>query len=238
MSFSNQIIYPPEIKICGNTQFENVFYATILGVNYIGFIFSNHSPRYIRPPKAKEIIKAVKIELKKKANSNTLKMPKIIGVFVNQKKENILKIANHVPLDIIQLHGEETPSFAHSLKMPFWKVFRIPKTKSPIGLTKSLRSQISTYQSNTFLLDTFSKNKIGGSGSSFDWKILTELKTLSTDHYVKKIRFVLAGGLGLENISQALLHKPEVLDLNSGIEDAPGVKNHQKMLAMIKLIRG
>ncbi len=240
MSFSNQnqLKKYPQIKICGNTRFEDVFYAATLGVDYLGFIFSPRSPRYIAPAKVKEILRSLKKERAIKKSPTSSHRPKTVGVFVNEKKENILEIKNNIPLDIVQLHGNESSTFAHSLKIPFWKVFRLQKTKSPIKLAEILWEQILNYQSDTFLLDAYSKNNYGGSGESFNWETLTNLKTLASKYFLKKFQFILAGGLNLENIPQALQHNPNVLDINSGVEDDPGVKNHDKMRKAIKLIQG
>lgn len=213
------------IKICGNTRAEDLVKATALGVNYLGFIFYPPSPRYIEPAKAKDIIALAKTQLNKD-------LPKKVGVFVNESKKNIIEIARKVSLDIIQLHGDESPAFASSLELPFWKVLKITDTTTPESLAQSL----SAYQCDSFLLDSsIEKEKIyGGTGKTFNWQIFMDYRKL----YGYGTRCILAGGLNLDNIQKAFELAVDGFDLNSGIEDAPGVKNHQKMEKIVDAIRG
>ena len=211
------------IKICGNTRSQDLVKAGELGVDYVGFIFYRPSPRYISPLRAKEIIRQAEGQLK-------VGRPQKVGVFVNEKKEEIIKIARTISLDIIQLHGDESPALAHSLNLPFWKVLKIGETTTP----KSLASLFSLYRSDTFLLDTFSQKKLhGGSGETFNWQIVTDYRKM----HGPAPQCILAGGLNLDNIAKALTFSPAGFDLNSGLEDSPGVKNHRKMQALVEIIR-
>lgn len=228
------------IKICGNTRWEDLVKAYELGVNYVGFIFYSPSPRYIKPTKAKEIITLAETYLYQTRNKfpkfSKPTLPKKVGVFVNEKKKVITEMARFIPLDIIQLHGSESPDFSDSLKLPFWKVLQIGEHASPTLSNptdpESLAKSFYSYSCKTFLLDTQGKNGGGGTGRVFDWQIVLDYQ----QHYKEKPQFILGGGLGLDNIQKAIQIAPHGVDINSGIEDAPGIKNHQKMELLVKAI--
>ena len=197
------------IKICGITNKDDAINAIHYGASAIGFIFYKNSPRYIKKSVAYSIIKSIKQDIVK------------IGVFVNDTKKNIEMIANDINLDVVQLHGDESPEFCNKIKFPIIKALQI---KNTIDIYK-----IKKYNVAAFLLDTYRKNMYGGSGKSFAWKILDDLEINKP--------IILAGGINLCNIKTAIKIKNiSAIDINSGIEDKPGIKDQKKMKELMGLM--
>tara|TARA_Y100001936_G_C16018323_1_gene637883 strand:- start:319 stop:954 length:636 start_codon:yes stop_codon:yes gene_type:complete len=189
-------------KICGITNINDAFAAIENKASAIGFIFVKDSPREISFETAKII--------SKKIGNNISK----IGVFVNQDKEIIEKAVKSIPLNMIQLHGDENPSFCNSFTIPVIKAIQI-KNHESINKAKK-------YNVNAILFDTYKKDIRGGTGNTFDWKILSSQK------YDKPI--ILSGGLNKKNILKAINHvNPVAIDVNSGVEESPGKKSHLKI---------
>ncbi len=199
------------IKFCGITRFEDARIAANLGVDALGFIFFKKSPRYIDPQSAAQIIK---------------KLPPFVsrvGVFVNEDLSTILEIVKLTNIDTVQLHGSESPEFCSQIPLPVLKSFSV---KSDMDF-----SILDNYSCSGFLLDTWNNEMHGGSGKTFNWSIAKSL----CNHYGN---IVIAGGLGPSNVEEALdtLH-PYGVDINSGIEIMPGVKNPHKMKDIVRIIR-
>lgn len=203
------------LKICGLTRSEDYAEALRLGADYTGFIFYASSPRFVSLDTAKSIISGA-----------SSKAPPRVGVFVNEKPDVIRRIFRELPLDIVQLHGDETPAFAKGLALPYWKVIRL-KEESDLGLFKA-------FHTDTFLIDAFHKDLYGGSGS----RIHPELIRLALDrgHALGK-KIIVAGGVTPENISEILALSPDGVDVNSGVEQKPGIKDPEKMRALISILR-
>jgi len=139
-------------KICGITNLDDANVAVENGASAIGFIFYEKSPRTISINNAKSISKH---------------LPKTIarvGVFVNHEKDFINEAISEVPLDMIQLHGDETPDFCNQFDVPILKALRIKNEAS--------LSVMDQYDVAVFLLDTFSNDQYGGTGETFDWSVL------------------------------------------------------------------
>ena len=200
------------IKICGITNLEDALLAAELGVDALGFIFAS-SPRKIDSSKAEEIAG---------------KMSPFItlgGVFVNETIDKIREVVEKVPLDFIQLHGEEGADF--SKKLSFCKVIKTIRVKDK----ESLKGFEAYKEVRAFLLDTYIKGKAGGTGKTFDWRLAREAKS-----YGKPI--ILSGGLTPENVCQAIAEvKPYSVDASSGVESSPGKKDREKLKAFIKRVR-
>lgn len=202
---------PVKIKVCGITQYEDARIASNLGVDALGFIFYPQSPRYISPSDAREII---------------LRLPPFVsrvGVFVNEPTESIIEIAREAMLDTVQLHGEESAEECLALPYPVVKSFSVD--------THSDLSLLEAYPVSGYLLDTWDARKRGGTGKTFDWKVAE--RACRTYH-----RVILAGGLGPTNIREALetVH-PYAVDVNSGVEIKPGIKNPHKMREVIGIVK-
>ena len=176
-----------KLKICGIRSMEEISELAELDIDYFGCIFSK-SPRQISVELAKKIT-----ETAHKYNKKT------VGIFVNSSVDEIREIRNAAKLDIIQLHGDETPEFCKKLGGIIWKVFKVFDQIPDIAPYK----EYIEYP----LFDTKGKDH-GGNGIIFDWDILKDVD----------FPYVLAGGLSGENITEALKYTPAVLDVNSRVE--------------------
>jgi len=193
-------------KICGITNLDDANVAIENGASAIGFIFYEKSPRTISINNAKSISKH---------------LPKTIarvGVFVNHEKDLIRLAISEVPLDMIQLHGDETPDFCNQFDVAILKALRIKNEAS--------LSVMDQYDVAVFLLDTFSNDQYGGTGETFDWSVLNRKF---------KTPIILSGGLNSENILDAIdAVNPSAVDVNSGVESSPGKKDFNKLKSLFK----
>ncbi|MEP6646313.1 MAG: phosphoribosylanthranilate isomerase [Saprospiraceae bacterium] len=204
-----------KIKICGMKGPENIREVAGLQPDFMGFILYQESPRFIQ----KNIL-----------NSSLTTIPSTIqktGVFVNELLENVLKTGSNYSLDLIQLHGNETAQYCQlaSMNIPVMKAFALHDHFD--------FDEISAFQPSCtyFLFDT-KTNGYGGSGKTFEWKLIEKYK-LDTP-------FFLSGGIGLKNIETALhISHPMFygVDLNSKLETSPGIKNIGECKKIIELIR-
>ncbi|MFP4546851.1 MAG: bifunctional indole-3-glycerol-phosphate synthase TrpC/phosphoribosylanthranilate isomerase TrpF [Fidelibacterota bacterium] len=206
-------LYRPKVKICGITQLADALFSVAQGVDYLGFIFYEKSKRYISPAAAKTIIDKVKPQ-----NPQT----KFIGVFVNEEKSDLLKIMKEYSLDFVQLHGEENETYFSDIREKTIKVFRVEDQMNQFQI-----DHINRCKAAGVLLDTYAKIARGGTGRPFNWR---NIKDITHDN------LFLAGGLTPENVNKALNFKPDVLDINSGVEIAPGIKNHGKIETIMNLL--
>ncbi len=192
-----------KVKICGLTNLADYNAAIRFGADYTGFIFYPQSPRSLSSEKAAKIIRQGLRGSHRK-----------IGVFVNDSIERIRRVYKVVGLDIVQLHGDESPDFCRQLELPYWKAIRIQDEHS--------LNLMQRHNCRFFLLDTFKKNKYGGTGIMFDLNI--GKKAIQSG---KKI--IIAGGVSAANINRVITLNPFAVDVNSSIEDKPGKKNPKKM---------
>ena len=197
-----------KVKICGITNLEDALSATRQGADALGFIFYRESPRYIKPEKAKIIIRQLPKFVKK------------VGVFVNAREATIRRINRNLKLDMLQFHGDESEDFCHRFKD--YKIIKSFRVSNKIHLT-----DLSKYDVWAYLFDTFERDKFGGTGKSFDWHLLDCLKGL------KKTIF-LSGGLNPKNVRKALQGFPaKWVDASSSLERYPGKKDSQKIKRFI-----
>jgi phosphoribosylanthranilate isomerase len=204
----------PKIKICGITNADDAVAAFQLGADMLGFNFYPQSPRYIEPLEAEKII---------------IKLPafvEIVGVFVNADAETIRKTAGHLMLDWVQLHGDESPQFCQSLNSMTAQIMKAIRIKTPKDIEYA-----KNFATDALLLDAFHPSLYGGTGERFDWKSLPEL----TGHILG--RTFLAGGINPENVIEAISQSFYGIDVCSGIESAPGKKDHKKMSKLFKNLR-
>ena len=199
-----------KVKICGTTSLKDAFLAVENGADAIGFIFYKMSPRNISQKEAKEII---------------LQLPPFIetvGVFVNETSDKINRIAEQCKLNSIQLHGEESPALCRRVKRKVIKAFRVKNADS--------LKCISSYDVSGFLLDSYNDGSKGGTGQVFDWNLALRVK--------KQGPVILAGGLNPYNVFTAIHRvKPYGVDVCSGVENSPGIKDHEKIREFIKSVR-
>lgn len=198
-----------KIKICGITNKDDAINAVSLGADALGFIFYKQSPRYIAPSIVEEI---------------THYLPpyvSIVGVFVNEEKTQIQRITNQCKLDIIQLHGNESPADCINLNKRTTKAFSI-KDQDDLNPIANYQGMISG-----MLLDTKAEDIKGGTGQTFDWGLAIRAKEYD-------IPLILAGGIKSENIKKAIqLVNPYGIDVSSGVESEPGKKDYNKMKELI-----
>jgi phosphoribosylanthranilate isomerase len=200
------------IKICGITNLEDALLAADLGANALGFIFYAKSPRSVAPEAARQIIR---------------QLPPFVvtvGVFVDESTALVRDLAAQVGLDWVQCHGQESPDYCRSLGRRVLKAFRIKDESSLTELAK--------YQGavQAFLLDTYKKGQVGGTGEVFDWKLARQAQAYGP--------VVLAGGLTAANVARAIAAaQPQAIDVASGVEAAPGKKDPEKLRAFFRAIR-
>ena len=194
------------IKVCGMTDAENIRQIEQLGVDMIGFIFYPKSPRYLY---------GIPEYLPQHARR--------VGVFVNESKENVCVYADRFGLDYIQLHGNEDEDMIRQIqkltKTEVWKAVRVKDS-----------SDIEKWQDSSadmLLFDTYNKNNFGGTGETFNWQLLKNVKR----------KFILAGGLNIKNIARAIRTcRPYAVDISSGVE-TNHIKDAQKIQELMLTIR-
>lgn len=198
------------VKICGITNIEDAVAAAEYGADAIGFVFQPKSPRAITPETAKNIVSALPPFIT------------TIGVFVNEDKREIERIASYVGLNIVQLHGNEPPDACQLNR----KVIKAIRVKDLTDLEPLKR-----YNVSAFLLDTYSPHTMGGTGQIFNWDIAVEAKKFG--------RIILAGGLNHENIEEAIKWvRPYGIDVATGVEsNKKGEKDHKKLKLFIEKAR-
>lgn len=204
-----------KVKICGITNLEDARFASGAMVDYLGFIFTESSPRYIDPEKAGAIV-------------NWVEGPEKIGVFMNQPLDDVNVLAKFSGIDLVQLHGNETIEYCQLIEKPIIKVIHVGEssTKEEIETQVALYSEVADY----LLFDTKANGKFGGTGKTFDWSLLNEI--------ADDIPFFLAGGLNPENVSQAIeTVQPYAVDLNSGVEEEPGLKDFEKIEQLMENLK-
>jgi len=200
-----------QIKICGITNLEDALCAAACGADAIGFIFHSASPRYITPERAREIIAALPGDIVK------------VGVFVNREAEEVAQTVESCGLDMIQLHGDESPEYCR--RFPPERVIKAVFLRTP----EELRA-FDAYDVRAFLADFRDAGRYGGTGKRADWGLAARLG--------KAHPLILAGGLCIENIGEALAAvAPDAVDINSGCERAPGIKDHDRMKRIVGMIR-
>ncbi|MGV8081882.1 MAG: phosphoribosylanthranilate isomerase [Syntrophales bacterium] len=200
-----------EIKICGITCLEDALCAARCGADALGFIFYPPSRRCVSPEQARRIRAGLPGGIV------------TVGVFVNQDATFVEDVAGTCGLDMIQLHGDEPPEYCRRFSRE-----RLIKAVWP-GEAMDIRA-LGAYPVKAFLADGGDANRRGGTGRTADWNRSAELG--------RAFPLVLAGGLRDDNIREAIaLVRPRAVDINSGIETAPGIKDHERMRRIIASVR-
>jgi phosphoribosylanthranilate isomerase len=195
------------VKVCGITNRRDAETAVEAGADALGFVFAP-GPRRVKPGRAREIIRAVGPWVA------------AVGVFVNERPEKIRRLASFCGLSAVQLHGDESAACAKKLRpLKVIKAFRV-------AAPRDLRA-FREYPAAAYLFDTKIKGIYGGSGKSFDWKILKALKTSTP--------VILSGGLGPRNVARAVrVVRPYGVDASSSLEKAPGKKDAKLVREFIR----
>ena len=200
-----------QVKICGITNKEDALQAAHCGAAALGFIFYPPSPRYIKPEDARKIIGVLPDDLVK------------IGVFVNEKAAEIKRVIKYCVLDMIQLHGDESPEFCR--KFPASWIIKAVELKNENDLNHAF-----DYDVAALLVDSRDAGLYGGTGRKANWDLACRIKN--------KKPLILSGGLNEGNIAEALQTvAPEALDINSGVESKPGKKDHVKLARIFDIVR-
>ncbi len=200
------------VKICGITNYEDASIAVKLGADALGFIFAQ-SPRQVTPEEARDIICAIP------------PFVKTVGVFVNEDPATIKKIIQFCGLDLVQLHGDESPDLCLELMPHTIKAFQL-KDESSLAAIDPYLGRI-----RALLFDTYSKEKRGGTGQTFDWELAVRGKELG-------VPIIIAGGLTPSNIERAISTvRPFAVDVSSGVEERPAKKSPLLMRRLMENIK-
>ncbi|RKY76660.1 phosphoribosylanthranilate isomerase [candidate division KSB1 bacterium] len=197
------------VKICGITNIDDALLAARLGADALGFIFYPKSPRYVSPQAAGEIIHQLPPFVER------------VGVFVDENLAKIKQIVKQSGITTVQLSGQESPEFCHQFHLPVIKTFRVQGGR--------VFPQIAEYHVHGYLFDAYDPHLPGGTGKTCDWKIAREAKKFG--------HLILAGGLKAENLAEALEYvQPYGVDICSGVEQAPGHKDYDKLRQVFTII--
>jgi phosphoribosylanthranilate isomerase len=197
-----------KVKICGITNLSDALAAVEAGADALGFMFYEKSPRHVSIRDAAEIIRQLPPFVIK------------VGVFVDASEDIVMRAIGDCGLNTLQFHGHETPEYCTQFGLLTMKAFRIRDAES----LKELRN----YPTDAWLLDAYTADKLGGTGEKFNWDLAIEAKKFGRPIF-------LAGGLTPENVAEAVrkVH-PYAVDVSSGVEAAPGKKDHEKIRQFIK----
>jgi len=181
--------------------------AAQAGADALGFVFFEKSPRYVDPEWAAAIIAGI------------APFVQVVGLFVNESLDFVNATADRCGLDLIQLHGEESPAYCALVRRRVLKAFRVQGMES--------LATMADYRVAGYLLDAYSPNSYGGTGEQFDWDCAIAAKGRGP--------IILAGGLNPENVASAVLRvAPFAVDVSSGVESAPGRKDPEKVRDFIR----
>lgn len=200
------------VKICGITRLEDALACAAAGADYLGFVFVEESPRRIEPDRAAAIAAAVR---------RIAKPPGMVGVVRNRPAEEVDALAARAGLDLVQFHGDEPDEVLREAGVPAIKAIRVGSAPPDSSAFPS---------SAALLFDTFDTRAAGGTGTAFDWSLLAGIARTKP--------FFLAGGLHEGNVEEAVrVVRPDAIDVSSGVESAPGVKDPARVRALIAKVK-
>jgi phosphoribosylanthranilate isomerase len=202
---------PVHVKICGITRPIDALAAERFGADALGFVFHPESPRYISPEDARIICRVLSPFLAR------------VGVFVNRSEAFVTETVRQCGLSAVQLSGDEPAAFLTDAPFPVIRAVRI-------GQKEDLRVLAAYPPGSTIVLDSFAPGSYGGTGVPFDWDLLGEV--------IGAHRIIIAGGLTPQNVGTAVrCFRPFGIDVSSGVEEGPGIKDHIKMRRFIQTVR-
>ena len=200
-----------EIKICGITNMEDAVMAFAYGADALGFIFYEKSPRYVSPETAMRVIRNLPDDISK------------VGVFVNHDIHAVREIYDFCGLDLIQLHGDESPAYCREFPQSILIKAISPGSEEDLGIVKQ-------YRVKAIMIDARESGLYGGTGKKSNWELAAKLKEMHP--------LVLSGGLNAGNILEAIRTvSPHAVDVNSGVELSPGKKDPKKVQSIIETVR-
>ena len=196
------------VKICGITRLEDALFAANAGADALGFVFYENSPRRIDVTRAAVICRALPPFVAR------------VGLFVNASAEYVHSVLQHVPLDLLQFHGDETPAYCTQFGKSYLKAVRVT------AATDLLECATDFAEASALLLDAYVPGIPGGTGETFDWKLVPE-------QCPKPL--ILSGGLTPDNVRAAIqATRPWAVDVSSGVESAKGIKDMHKVAQFIE----
>ncbi|MDA9634432.1 phosphoribosylanthranilate isomerase [Pseudomonadota bacterium] len=198
-----------KLKICGINDIDILQHACEAGLDFVGFIMVNESPRNI----SNSFLASLE-------SFNFLSTTPVF-VFVNPSVDEVKKITSNFENAILQFHGDEEDSFCRQFDQLFWKTIRVKDSQS-------LEAINDFPSADAILLETFSQDAYGGTGKVFDWGLLEKISV--------QRKFVLAGGINPKNIKEAVSVDPWCIDVNSGVESSVALKDKALMDEIIKNI--
>ena len=201
------------VKVCGVTRATDAEAAVEAGADAVGLMFYEPSRRWVSLERAREVAARLPVRVER------------VGVFVDADERTIRKAIEVCALSILQFHGSESPEFcARFAPLKVWKGFRV----SDVSVLETMPG----FATEAWLLDAAVPGQMGGSGQRFDWELAVRAKALGRP-------IVLAGGLTPENVGEAVKRvRPFAVDVSSGVESAPGVKDGAKMRAFVRTAKG
>lgn len=196
------------IKICGITRTEDALAAAAFGVDAVGLVFVERSTRRVDPDQARDIVRSLPPFVTR------------VGLFMNAAPATIERTLARVPLDVLQFHGSESAAECSRFGRPWIKALAMGQADPPAWDEWA--------GADALLLDSHGNGKLGGSGESFDWSRIPRLQR----------PWILAGGLHPENVAVACRElAPDAVDVSSGVEKSPGIKDHRLMQQFIEAVR-
>lgn len=199
------------VKICGITRPQDAVAAARLGVDAIGLVFYAKSPRHVSIEQAQAICKSLP------------GFVSVVSLFMNADADQVKQVLQQVPIDLIQFHGTETADYCRAFGRPYIKA---------VGMADQtdLQTHLETYpDARGLLLDSHTTGAAGGTGETFDWDSIPESMRRT---------IILAGGLNPGNVADAILKvRPYAVDLSSGVESAPGIKDAQLMTQLMNEVK-
>jgi phosphoribosylanthranilate isomerase len=199
------------VKFCGITRLEDAVEAAGLGAWAIGLNHYPSSPRFCEPDAAAEISAAMKRRLE------------VVGVFVNPTLDELVSAAENESLTMLQLHGREGAAFCReAARRTGCKIVKAIRVRSAADVRAA-----EAFRTDFHLLDAYRPGSHGGTGASFDWELLADRRS--------EVPLILAGGLAPENVDEAVAAvRPYAVDVASGVESEPGIKDHAMMGAFLE----
>lgn len=219
---------PALLKVCGLKDVETARSIASLAIDYIGFVFAP-SRRQVTPHEAREMREAIRKQ------GGTMKF---VGVFVNPKIEDLRALMDDVPLDVIQLHGQESEAFVRECRFLFsgvqiWKALGV---RADADDAKDVSERLLPYHGiiDALLLDTYDPHVGGGTGKTFRWDLIPPFRVWTER---QGIPLFIAGGLHAENVGELLRTYPlDGVDVSSGVETG-GVKDYNKIRTFVKRVK-
>lgn len=208
------------VKFCGFTQLSDVHTAVQSGADAVGLVFYPPSPRAVTIVQAQALTAAVPAFVS------------VVALVVNMSQNEMIELANNVPFDVIQFHGDETPEqcqqLASTVNKRWIKALRINAEQHTIAGVNAQIDKFAAAGASSILLDAYHQHKYGGTGARFDWSLIPQDSALP---------IILAGGLDAENVAATVELPIYAVDVSGGIEQDKGKKDAAKMRAFMKAVK-